>query len=101
MGKVRSIPMPWLTRLTVNVVPGPPPRFLITSPWKAWTRSRSPSRTRKLTFTVSPGTNIGTLGLGVTGSREWASIEWCYLSGFVMTDYILYTSEHQSKYTAS
>lgn len=68
---------PLATRRTVKLAEGPLPFMRrITTPWKAWTRSRSPSRMRKFTFTVSPGPKSGILGL-LSGLSIWgASI--CY-----------------------
>ena len=61
---MRSMPMPAVMRRTVKLAAGPLPWLSrITTPWKAWMRSRSPSRMRKLTRTVSPAEKRGMRGL--------------------------------------
>src|SRR5690348_17127756 len=59
IGNNRSTPTPAETFRTVKFSLMPPPRLAITRPSKAWSRSLSPSRTRTMTRTVSPGSNAG------------------------------------------
>src|SRR5882762_9955399 len=58
-GKIRSTPTPAEILRTVNVSLMPPPRRAMQMPSNAWRRSFSPSRTRTMTRTVSPGANAG------------------------------------------
>src|SRR2546425_9202395 len=58
-GKMRSTPTPAETLRTVKVSLIPPPRRAMQMPSNAWRRSFSPSRTRTITRTVSPGSNAG------------------------------------------
>ena len=55
IGKMRSTPTPAETFRTVKFSLIPPPRFAITMPSNACTRSLSRSRTRNMTRIVSPG----------------------------------------------
>src|SRR5438105_5749793 len=58
-GKIRSTPTPAEILRTVNVSLMPPPRRAMQMPSNACRRSFSPSRTRTITRTVSPGANAG------------------------------------------
>src|SRR3989449_6759402 len=58
-GKIRSTPTPAEILRTVNVSLMPPPRRAMQMPSNAWRRSFSPSRTRTITRTVSPGAKAG------------------------------------------
>src|SRR5438105_4869778 len=58
-GKIRSTPTPAEIFRTVNVSLMPPPRRAMQMPSNACRRSFSPSRTRTITRTVSPGANAG------------------------------------------
>src|SRR6266571_4296483 len=60
-GKMRSTPTPAEILRTVNVSLIPAPRRPRQTPSKACSRSLSPSRTRTITRTVSPGWNAGRL----------------------------------------
>src|SRR3989441_4280283 len=60
-GKIRSTPTPAEILRTVNVSLMPPPRRAMQMPSNAWRRSFSPSRTRTITRTVSPGAKAGML----------------------------------------
>src|SRR3989475_8820329 len=60
-GKIRSTPTPAEILRTVNVSLMPPPRRPMHTPSKARRRSFSPSRTRTITRTVSPGSKGGRL----------------------------------------
>ena len=63
------------SRRTVKLAAGPLPFCnRITTPWKTWIRSRSPSLIRKFTLTVSPALNLGILGLAGFFSNWAASI---------------------------
>src|SRR6266540_3628093 len=67
-GKIRSTPTPAEILRTVNVSLMPPPRRAMQMPSNAWRRSLSPSRTRTITRTVSPGSNAGMLVLSPSRS---------------------------------
>src|SRR6266853_2373687 len=58
-GKMRSTPTPAEIFRTVNVSLMPPPRRAMHTPSNACTRSFSPSRTRTITRSVSPGSKVG------------------------------------------
>src|SRR6266566_5290303 len=58
-GKIRSTPTPAEILRTVNVSLMPPPRRAMQIPSNACRRSFSPSRTRTMTRTVSPGAKAG------------------------------------------
>src|SRR3989449_5555031 len=60
-GKIRSTPTPAEILRTVNVSLIPPPRRAMQIPSNAWSLSFSPSRTRTITRTVSPGAKAGML----------------------------------------
>src|SRR5437660_6314850 len=60
-GKIRSTPTPAEILRTVKVSLMPPPRRPMHTPSNAWRRSFSPSRTRTITRTVSPGSKAGML----------------------------------------
>src|SRR5205809_3522837 len=62
-GKMRSTPTPAEILRTVNVSSMPPPRRAMHTPSNACSRSFSPSRTRTITRTVSPGLKAVTLAL--------------------------------------
>ena len=78
MGKIRSIPISPDILRTVKFEAGPLPFCRrITTPWNACTRSRSPSRMRKFTLTVSPGPKGLILGLASVLTSNGASIAVC------------------------
>src|SRR5688572_22925207 len=56
---MRSTPTPAEIFRTVKFSEMPPPRLAITRPSNAWRRSFSPSFTRTMTRTVSPGSKAG------------------------------------------
>src|SRR2546421_5208704 len=58
-GQIRSPPTPAEILRTVNVSLMPPPRRAMQMPSNAWSLSFSPSRTRTMTRTVSPGAKAG------------------------------------------
>src|SRR5437773_1315877 len=60
-GKIRSTPTPAEILRTVKVALIPAPRRPMPTPSKACSRSLSPSRTRTITRTVSPGSKAGML----------------------------------------
>src|SRR5437762_4170908 len=62
-GKMRSTPTPAEILRTVKVALIPAPRRPMHTPSNACSRSLSPSRTRTMTRTVSPGSNAGRLVL--------------------------------------
>src|SRR2546425_631891 len=62
-GKIRSTPTPAEILRTVNVALIPAPRRPMHTPSNACRRSLSPSRTRTITRTVSPGSKAGRLVL--------------------------------------
>src|SRR3972149_4144105 len=66
--------MPWATRRTVKWEVTAPRRLRITTPSNAWTRSRSPSTTRAITRTVSPGRKSGTFGFCLSGTIDFRSM---------------------------
>src|ERR1041385_205561 len=67
-GKMRSTPTPAEILRTVNVALIPAPRRPMQIPSNACSRSLSPSRTRTITRTVSPGSNAGMLVLSPSRS---------------------------------
>src|SRR3989304_5650126 len=71
---VRSTPMPWATRRTVKLELTPPRRLRMTTPSNACPRSRSPSTTRAMTRTVSPGRKSGTFGFCLSGTIDFRSM---------------------------
>src|SRR5262245_28577178 len=58
-GKIRATPTPAEIFQTVKVSFTPPPRRAMQMPSNAWRRSFSPSRTRTMTRSVSPGAKAG------------------------------------------
>src|SRR5690349_11886265 len=65
---MRSTPTPAEILRTVNVALIPAPRRPMQTPSNACSRSLSPSRTRTITRTVSPGSNAGMLVLSPSRS---------------------------------
>src|SRR6267378_2126686 len=83
-GKIRSTPTPAEILRTVNVSLMPPPRRPMHTPSNACRRSLSPSRTRTITRTVSPGSNAGMLvfnpsrSIALSRSIPCPYASWCF-----------------------
>src|SRR5882762_9317122 len=72
-GKMRSTPTPAEIFRTVNVSLIPPPRRAMQIPSNACSRSFSPSRTRTITRTVSPGAKAG---MSVLRPSRWTALSF-------------------------
>src|SRR6266566_3743694 len=72
-GKIRSTPTPAEILRTVNVSLMPPPRRAMQIPSNACRRSFSPSRTRTMTRTVSPGAKAG---ISVFRPSRWTALSF-------------------------